>query len=70
MARVCFFCRKKPLFGNKVSHSNIKTRSRSLPNLRRVKHVSDQGTLSIYACSRCLRSGRVHKPGHRMMASP
>ena len=32
MARVCQVTGKRPITGNKVSHSNIKTRRRFLPN--------------------------------------
>lgn len=34
MARVCSVSGKKPLFGNKVSHANNKTRRRWQPNLQ------------------------------------
>ncbi|WP_462220684.1 50S ribosomal protein L28 [Ferruginibacter sp.] len=34
MARVCQVTGKKPITGNKVSHSNIKTKRRFLPNLQ------------------------------------
>ena len=34
MARVCQVTGKSPLGGNKVSHSNIKTKRRFLPNLQ------------------------------------
>lgn len=34
MARVCQVTGKRPITGNKVSHSNIKTRRRFLPNLQ------------------------------------
>ena len=34
MARVCQVTGKKPITGNKVSHSNIKTNRRFLPNLQ------------------------------------
>ena len=34
MARVCQVTGKKPITGNKVSHSNIKTKRRFLPNLK------------------------------------
>lgn len=35
MARVCQVTGKVPVTGNKVSHSNIKTKRRFLPNLQR-----------------------------------
>lgn len=34
MARVCEITGKKPIVGNSVSHSNIKTKRRFLPNLQ------------------------------------
>jgi large subunit ribosomal protein L28 len=35
MARVCQITGKVPVGGNKVSHSNIKTKRRFLPNLQK-----------------------------------
>ncbi len=35
MARVCLITGKKPIGGNYVSHSNIKTKRRFLPNLQK-----------------------------------
>lgn len=37
MARVCEVTGKRPITGNKVSHSNIKTKRRFLPNLQKKK---------------------------------
>lgn len=37
MARVCQITGKKPQVGNNVSHSNIKTKRRFLPNLFKKK---------------------------------
>jgi len=34
MARVCQVTGKKPVSGNSISHSNIKTKRRFLPNLQ------------------------------------
>lgn len=34
MSRVCEITGKRPLVGNKVSHSNNKTKMRQLPNLQ------------------------------------
>jgi large subunit ribosomal protein L28 len=41
MAWRCDLTGKKPLSGHKVSHSNIKTRRRFMPNLRNVTLISD-----------------------------
>ena len=35
MARECQLTGKKPMKGNKVSHSNVKTKRRFLPNLQK-----------------------------------
>ena len=35
MSRVCQVTGKKPMFGNNVSHSNIKTRMHQLPNIQK-----------------------------------
>lgn len=34
MSRICQITGKKPIVGNNVSHSNIKTKRRFLPNLQ------------------------------------
>ncbi len=62
MARVCALCEKRPVTGNKVSHSNIKTRTRWLPNLQRMKAVVSGTTQTILVCTRCIRSGKVVRP--------
>ncbi len=41
MASICDVCGKGRLVGNKVSHSNIKTKRRFLPNLCNVTFISD-----------------------------
>lgn len=62
MARVCNFCSKRPQTGNLRSHSNIKTRTRWLPNLKKVKHFENGSTISITVCTRCIKTGLVVKP--------
>ncbi|MBV9348360.1 MAG: 50S ribosomal protein L28 [Pseudolabrys sp.] len=41
MAWRCDLTGKKPLVGHKVSHSNIKTKRRFMPNLQNVTLISD-----------------------------
>ena len=41
MSRRCELTAKGPLVGHKVSHSNIKTKRRFLPNLVNVTFISD-----------------------------
>ena len=62
MANACDICSKGRLVGNKVSHSNIKTKSIQRPNLRRVHAKVGPGqNRRIRVCTRCLRSGLVTK---------
>jgi len=61
MARTCDICGKRPSVGNNVSHANNRTKRRWLPNLQRVR-ANLQGTVKrIWACTQCIRSGRVLK---------
>ncbi|MCB2218132.1 50S ribosomal protein L28 [Desulfofustis glycolicus] len=63
MAKVCEICGKGPVTGNNVSHANNKTRRRWLPNLKRVRMVTDNGGVRrTRVCTRCIRSGAVVKP--------
>jgi large subunit ribosomal protein L28 len=41
MSRRCDLTGKRPLVGHKVSHSNIKTKRRFMPNLRNVTLTSE-----------------------------
>jgi large subunit ribosomal protein L28 len=49
------------LVGNKVSHSNIKSKTVQRPNLQRVRAKVNGSTQHIRVCTRCLRSGCVEK---------
>lgn len=61
MSTCCEICGKGPMFGNKVSHSNRKTRRKWKPNLQRIKVVIKGGNKRIWVCTRCMRSGKVAK---------
>ncbi len=65
MSRFCDYCGKGPTTGNLVSHSNIKTRTRWLPNLKRLKAVVNGTTQTIRACTRCIRTGKIVRPMKR-----
>ena len=58
MARVCQITGKQTVTGNKVSHSNIKTRSRFLPNLhnKRLWLESEQRFVRLRVSSAGLRT--------------
>ncbi len=57
----CEVCGKGVVVGNKVSHSNIKTKREWVPNLQRVKAMVDGSPKRIHVCTRCLRSGKVKR---------
>jgi large subunit ribosomal protein L28 len=63
MARVCSVCGKGVAFGNRVSHSNMKTRRRWEPNLKTVHRVVDGHRTAMRVCTRCIRSGKVGTAG-------
>jgi large subunit ribosomal protein L28 len=55
----CDICGKSMVFGIKVSHSHRRSNRVWKPNIKRVKAVVDGSPKRIYACTRCLRSGKV-----------
>jgi len=69
MARFCDYCAKGPTTGNLVSHSNIKTRTRWLPHLKRMKAVVSGTVRTVRVCTRCIRSGFVVRPLKRFYQS-
>lgn len=69
MARVCDICGKKPLYGNNVSHSHVRTRRRWLPSLRPVHALVKGEAVRLKVCTACIKSGRVTKAGSRPKAA-
>ena len=63
MSRVCEMTGKRPFSGNKVSHSNIKTRTRWLPNLKAKRfEIPELGqSVAVTLCTRAIRT--VDKKG-------
>ena len=61
MAKRCDVCDKGRLVGNKVSHSNIKTKRVQQANLQPVRAMVDGKVTRMKVCTRCLRSGKVTK---------
>lgn len=55
----CDFCGKDVKFGIKVSHSHRRSNRTWKPNIKRVKAVVNGSPKRVYACTRCLRSGKV-----------
>ena len=57
----CEICGKGVTFGIKVSHSHRRANKAWKPNVRRVRAVVDGTPKKVYACTRCLRSGKVNR---------
>ena len=61
MSRVCEICGKGPVVGHNVSHSNIKSKKRWLPNIQKIK-INDNGTIRhARVCTKCIKDGKVVK---------
>jgi large subunit ribosomal protein L28 len=63
MARVCEVTGKKPMGGNKVSHSNIKTKRRFLPNLqtKRFYFAEEERWITLKVSTEAIRT--INKKG-------
>lgn len=61
MARRCDVCDKGPMFGNRVSHANNRTKRRFNPNLQRVHVQVDGGNKHMRVCTRCIKAGKIVK---------
>ncbi|MBO8126767.1 MAG: 50S ribosomal protein L28 [Firmicutes bacterium] len=61
MARECVVCGKGVQSGHKVSHSNIKTNKKWLPNLQKVRIVFEGKPQRAYVCTKCLKAGKVQR---------
>ena len=55
----CEICGKAMVFGIRQSHSHRRTNRTWKPNIRRVKVMVNGTPKHIYACTRCLLSGKV-----------
>ena len=65
MAYECIICGKKPVTGNKRSHSNIKTKTRWIPNLQSMRLIIKGTIKRAKVCTSCLRSGKAKKAPFR-----
>lgn len=57
MAKRCEICGKGPIFGNRVSHANNRSSRKWLPNLKKVRVKTEEGTKTIKICTSCLQGG-------------
>ena len=56
----CEICGKGVSFGIK-SHSHRRSNKVWKPNVRRVRAIVDGTPKKVYACTRCIRSGKVDR---------
>ena len=61
MSRVCSVCGKGKMTGNLVSHSNIKTKKVSAPNLHKVDVEEDGKVTNRYMCTKCMKGSKKDK---------
>lgn len=59
--KACIICGKGTTFGNKVSHSNRKTRRTWQANLQKVRVISGDKAERVLVCTKCLKAGKVKK---------
>lgn len=55
---ICDVCGKGLQYGHKVSHSKRATNRSWRPNLQKVRAEMDGKPVTVYVCSRCLRTMR------------
>ena len=69
MARRCILTGKRPNTANKVSHSNIKTKKRQLPNLqkKRIWWPEEETFVQLRVSTRALRT--IRKKGLQTFAN-
>ncbi|TAN60318.1 50S ribosomal protein L28 [bacterium] len=74
MRKICFYCGKKPLAGKVMTRkgqykakggtgSKISRRNNRLilPNLQHLRAVVNGRSMRVYACTRCIKAGKVTK---------
>ncbi len=59
MSRKCDICGKGPVYGNNISHSHKKTRTRWLPNLKKVDAIIKGEKKKVKVCMSCLHANKV-----------
>lgn len=57
----CSFCGKKKVVGNNVSHANNKTKRVLMPNIQKIRVLTNGGSKRMNVCTRCIRSKKVIK---------
>lgn len=62
MARVCYVCGKGPRVGNTVSHANNRVKRRFMPNLKKIRILTEDGKRKrVKVCTRCISADKIRK---------
>ena len=74
MRKICYYCGKKPIAGRVMSRkgqykakggtgSKISRKNKRLilPNLQRLRANIEGKTQTIFACTKCIKAGKVRK---------
>ncbi len=69
MAKRCEICGKGPVVGRTVSHAHNVGPRRFEPNLQSVRALINGAAHRMRVCTRCLRDGKVTKPGKATKAA-
>jgi len=82
MARVCDFCGKHTVSGGSIARRGLpkkkggvglritgRTKRKFQPNIQRVRALVDGEVRRVKICTRCLKSGKIAKPGIRVAAT-
>lgn len=62
MAKRCEYCGKGTTFGRNISHAHNVTSRTFEANLQKVKALIEGKSRRVWACTRCIRSGKLVKP--------
>jgi len=61
MSFQCVICHKKPMSGNKVSHSKRHTKRKFKPNLHKINILLSGKKQKAYVCTQCIQAGKITK---------
>ncbi len=56
MSRKCDITGKKTITGNKISHSNNKTKRKFYPNLQKKRFYTEKGWIKLKVCTSIIRT--------------
>lgn len=83
MSRVCQFCGRRTRVGNQITRRGIakkkggigrrvtgRNKRRFLPNLQYVRAMQGTRVVRMRVCTRCLKAGKIVKPGPRQSIRP